>query len=40
MPFQIGSGHGWGGARELVQDTDRQAFLKRKLIGFGVDSYQ
>ena len=29
-----------GGIRELVNDTDRPAFLERELVGLGVDGYQ
>ena len=32
MPFQIGSGHGWAGIKEFVND-------KRKLMGLGVYRY-
>jgi hypothetical protein len=36
MLFRIGGRHGWGGNREFVNDEDGQAFLERKLMGFGV----
>ena len=29
-----------GSIRELVYDTDRPAFLKSELVGFGVDGYR
>ena len=29
-----------GGIRKFVYDMDGPAFLKRELVGFGVDSYQ
>jgi hypothetical protein len=29
-----------GGIREFVNDMDRPAFLKRELMGLGVDGYQ
>ena len=39
MMFQIGSGHGWDGIQEFVNDTDRPAFLESELMGLGVDGY-
>ena len=40
MTFQIDSGHGQGGIREFVYVADRPAFLKRELVGLGVDEFQ
>ena len=40
MSFQIDDRHGRGGIREFVYNVDRPAFLKRELIGFGVDGYR
>ena len=40
MPFQIGGRHDRGGVQEFVNDTDGPAFLKRELMGLGVDGYQ
>ena len=36
MPFKIGSEHKHG-IMEFVYNADVSAFLKRKLVGFGVD---
>ena len=40
MLFQICSGHGRGGNREFMNDTDRPAFLERELMELCVDGYQ
>ena len=37
LVFKIGSRHGWGGIWDFV---DRQALLKSRLVGFGVDIYR
>ena len=37
MPFQIGGDMVRGGIRKFVYDMDKPAFLKRDLLGFGMD---
>ena len=39
MPFHIRGGHGRGGIRMFVNDTDGPPFLERELVGLGVDGY-
>ena len=38
--FKLAVGMVGGGVRELVYDADRPAFLKRELVGFGVNRYR
>ena len=40
MPFHIDGGHGGGGIRQFVDDTDGPAFLERELVGLGVNGYR